>query len=914
MRFLEEIAKELIAVKGSDFSSVVVVLPSKRGGLFLRKHLASQLQKAFIPPLVSTPTELFSQWSKYRVGDPMELMFLLFESYQSVLGNRAEPFDRYLRWGQMLQTDFNDIDRYLVDTRALFRDLRNIKAQEIEIEGWSFEGEDLSRNQERYLEFWNEMPAIYAAYKKRLQERGLAYGGMLYRDVAENVAERVGTESKEYWFAGFNALSTAEQVIINHLCETEKAQVFFDADPFYLDDKDHEAGMFLRRFRTQWKGRGFSFLKEHFKSEKSIEILNVPGNVAQARIAGQILSEEGGGTETALVLANEQLLLPVLNSLPEVVDKVNVTMGFPLRSSDLFQLYLLIIELQRSRIDANGKDKGGVYYRPFLELLFHPVIRQYLGREASLIRDAVHRERRVFVTDKDIERYGGDEFASIRFLLKPWGDFPSDALRSFVVLNDLLRDFYLHRKKDKLALEYVFHLSSAIDKLKVICEKYPYVTEFHSFRTLLRNYVSQLDISFLGEPLDGLQLMGMLETRGLDFEKVILLSVNEDVLPKSRWEHSFILYELKRYYGLPTYKERDAVYAHHFFRLLQRADKVWLIYNSDPENFSSGEKSRFVLQLQEELPKYYPKISIRERIVQLPMDKHDISVSGIEKTEEIINRIKEHLQSGVSPSALNKFVTCPLDYYYRYVLGIKEDEELDEVSDHAVVGTVVHGVLEQQYKELIGKEVNPETVKQFRKESRRLAREELKKHAGSVVEEGAYYLLLQVAMSFLDNFYEAELDTLETNSIQILSIEEKLSAQLEVDGLAIKISGKADRIDVCNGVLRIIDYKTGKFESKDVSVKVGSEILDKGKALQLLAYAWMRKKMNQDETLPISAGIFPLRNSEEVALLEFGKSTQLNESAFTAFEDAIRQLVGQLLDPAQAFVHDPDSRHCSMCE
>lgn len=913
--FLHDIAEILIRNHGADFSEVGVVLPSKRSGLFLKKHLSELIGKAFFPPRIVTMTELFSEWSGLKAGDPSELLFLLYESYCEAEKEKAENFDRFLRWGNMLLNDFNDIDRYLVNTTAIFRDLRNIKSQELEIESWSFEEQELSENQERYLEFWNSMPVIYEAYNKRLDEMKLAYSGKLYRDVAENIVERTKNENRHFYFAGFNALSNAEQKILAYLADSGKADLFFDADPYYTDDPQHEAGMFFRRIRSAWKGRGFELMKEHFrKGPKKIEIINAPGNIAQARVAGQILSEKGDVSDTALVLANEQLLLPVLNSLPESVGKVNVTMGFPLRSSDLFQLYQLVLDLQQSRKDAGGKDKGGFYYRPFLDFLFHPVIRQYLGNEAETIRKQITERKKVFITNSDLQKFSSKRFNSLLFLVMPWKNFPADALDAFVMLNDLLRDFYLQELPDPLALEYVFHLNKVVERLQELCKKYPYISEFHSFRSLLRQYVLQLDISFVGEPLEGLQLMGMLETRSLDFKNLVLLSVNEDVLPKSKWEHSFILYEVKRYHGMPTYKDRDALYANHFYRLLQRAENVWLIYNSDTESFSGGEKSRFVQQLQEELPRYNPEVNIRERILRLPVNSNS-PVRGVKKTDAILSAVRQHLANGISPSALNSFVACPLNFYYRYILGIKEQEEMDDVSDHAIVGNVIHRVLEQQYTPFIGKTITTTAIEKMRHEAADLALEMLGKEVGAAnVEEGNYYLLHRVAHRFLDHFYTEELLDVAGSSITILGVEETLEREFVRDGLVVRIKGKADRIDLRNGVVRIIDYKSGNFSRTDIQCSNEEDIRKKAKALQLMSYAWAYIGHSDRRHLSISSGIYPLRSAMPVECLSVDKKSVFTADDFLHFEDVMLDVVQEMLDPESDFVHLPESRFCKLCE
>jgi len=913
LTFLNEIATILIRDYGSDFSNIEVVLPSKRAGLFLKKHLSDQLKKSFFPPQIVTLTELFSRYTPLHIGDPAELLFVLYEAYSEIEKEKAESFDRFLRWGNMLLTDYNDIDRYLIDPKLIFRDLRNIKTQEMEIEAWSFEEGELSQNQERYLEFWLNMQPIYEVFRRRLKEKSIAYSGMLYRDVAEHISEVFVASEKKFLIAGFNAFSASEQKIIEWLIDQDIARIYFDGDPYYIDDPNQEAGLFLRRMKKQWEGKGFELVKSHFaKGKKSIHVLNAPGNVAQARIAGQVLSE-AGTADTAIVLANEQLLLPVLNSLPVTVDRVNVTMGFPLRNSDLFQLYYVVLDLQQARKDENGKDKGGFYYRPFIEFLFHPIIRNYLGQEAEQIRLDITERKRIFIADKNLNEYAKGKFSFIHFLVEDWKNFPVDAMSSFERLNEILREEYLHIHPDKLALEYVYHMSSAMDKLRSMLQKYPLVKEFHSFRTLLRQYVSQLDISFVGEPLDGLQLMGVLETRSLDFKKVIMLSVNEDVLPKSRWEHSFILHEVKKYHGLPTYKDKDAVYANHFYRLLQRCDEAWLVYNSDPESLSSGEKSRFVQQLTEELPAYNPEVSITEKTVRLKSGEYS-GIKSVEKTEEVLQRIRQHLENGISPSALNTYLNCSLDYYYKYILSIKEQEELDEVSDNAIVGNVVHHVMEHFYKDFIGKQLQVQDIDTMLNNYPETALRYLKQEAGSAqVDQGNYLLLYQVSLSILEGLLKMEREVVRQHELIILGIEEDLGQDLNTPHGVIRIKGKADRIDLLDGQVRIIDYKTGKFEARDVHANRDKDLGSKPKALQLLAYAWCYQR-NHPEVNIVQSGIYPLLKKEELCLLTIEKNANLQGEDWDFFETEINRIVAEMLDPNVSFTHTEASTFCILCD
>lgn len=926
MRFLEEIADKILQADHKNLSAVAVVLPSRRAGMFLRRYLADRIQKPFFPPQLLTFNDFLFLYTKKRIAELPELLFLLYEVYVEITGEQAESFDKFSKWGQILLSDFNEIDRYLVDPKKVFTDLRNIKLQELEIESWSFHNEALSENQERYLEFWKGLPEYHAKFAEKLAAKKLSYAGMLYREVAENIDDLIRQHPFGHtYFAGFNALSASEMKIISSLHKAEKASLFFDADKWYTNDGDHEAGLFFRKLRNQWGDYGFEFMSDYFATvPKKVKVISTPGNVAQARVAGEILQEmsaEGNYSDTALVLGDENLLLPVLNSFPEQLSKVNITMGFPLRTSDYFQIIHLLFELQ-STLKNSSHSGLHIYYRPFLNLILHPVIQDFLEGEVDLIKSYIEENNKIYLDNESFANISGPKVNQLLFLLLQWKNIPQDPVNDLQRLNDLLSAFYVEKKRDKLTLEYIYHFSHIIQQLKNVCMQYDYLRETNTLLNLFRQYVSQSSISFFGEPLDGLQLMGMLETRALDFRKVIVLSVNENVLPKSKQEHSFMLHEVKKLYGLPTYREKDAVFANHFYRLLQRAEEVYLVYNSDTDALQGGEKSRFIQQLEQELKQVSPDSSIGHFVAK---PDHESRLGGeflVQKTPEIIDKIKKHLVFGISPSALNKYLECPLNYYYRYVLGLKEADEVDEVADHAILGTIIHEVLETFYLPLEGKVISADNVKAMLKEMDTETRKQFRKHAGfASVEAGMNHLVFLVAIEFIQNFLQSELSQIENGKvITLLKTETKIEAQVNVftgrEEIPVKISGKADRIDWVDQQIRIIDYKTGGFQKTDIDIADTGVILQgkKGKALQLLAYAKMFHSTFPENEKAITSGIVPLKYKVPVyEELKLNKQSVIGESEFKGFEQLLTDIVMEMLNENIPFSHKKSAQFCQLC-
>ncbi len=921
--FLGQLAAYILEQHPHDREQVAVVLPSRRAGLFFRKHLSQRIGKTFFPPQIITISELVETLSGQRLANATELGFILYEAYRETEGETAEPFDRFSKWGQILLSDFNEIDRYLLDAEKVFADLRNIR----EIEHWSFLREDLSPNQQQYLLFWNRLYKYYLAFQQKLETAGITYQGKLYRTLATQ-AETLGPQLPytKVYFAGFNALSASEEKLIDTWMKQGKADIFFDADAWYTDNEAHEAGLFFRRIRQKWGEAKFRWKNEFFSTRKGrIEITGAPGQVAQARVAGQLLEQLSAKAplhDIALVLADESLLLPVLHSLPDAVSRVNITMGYPLRLSDYFALFQALFSLhEHNRLREDGAYR--IYFRDFLDVLQQPVVRGFLGDEALEIEQELIRTNRVYLRSADLKRIGGPRFAQLRFVVEPWENIPSDPLATFEKLNLLFRDWYQHTAPDKLALEYVFLFSRITESLREMCTRYPYVQELPVFKQLFRQYVAREDIAFFGEPLEGLQLMGMLETRALDFRKVIVLSVNEEILPRPKFENSFIPFDIKSRYNLPAYREKEAVFANHFYRLIQRAEEVYLVYNTDQDTFGGGEKSRFILQLEQELPALNPQIELVNRTVQLPATTAAMQAQAMPRDSFSQARLLSLLSGGVSPSALSTFIRCPLDFYYRYLAGIRQAEALEESADEALLGEVVHTVLDEFYRPFCGKVLRAADVKAMQTRVETATSAAFRKHFGeATIAEGRNHLVYRVAVLYLDRYLSAEAGFLE-NSLEALTIlhteytlEAPLTLNLPSGEVQIRLKGNADRIDKLGDTYRIIDYKTGRTEPRKLVVSDWNKLVvspEMAKSLQLLCYAYMYRYANPSHS-PLLSGIASLRSySLGLMPVKTGDTAWISEETWPLFTEAITALVTAMYDASIPFAHNSESRFCELC-
>jgi ATP-dependent helicase/nuclease subunit B len=928
--FLEQFTAHITAKHGDQISDVCVILPSQRAGLFLKTHLSRQLEKTIWSPRIITIHEFIESICEYEILDTTSLLFELYDTYKQIEGEEAEPFEKFSKWGGMLLADFNEVDRYMISAEQLYTDLRNIK----DIDNWSFHEEELTESQQNYMSFWEKLGIYYDRLNEKLEKSGRTYEGKAYKMIASNMQKyRSEITDEKIYFAGFNALSNAESNIINYLRDIGKAELFWDMDSHYVDNKAHEAGLFYRRYKKHWKNNQFNAeFNDISTTEKNINIIGVPQNVGQAKVAGDILSkiETDDFRSIALVLADENLLLPTLNSIPDNVKTVNVTMGYPLKNTPLHTLFDAVFTLhENARRFGGSEEDHRFHYKDFLKIINHSYFRGVLvtDENAHLAKDIsaqIFGTNKVFISKADLAEFAEEAFDRISFLFTQWQKFPNDPLQCFHQLIGLLKDhFGKDDGKNKMELEYLYHYAKAIKKLQTLFDRYAFIDELSSFKSIFHQTVSASSLAFFGEPLQGLQLMGMLETRLLDFETVILLSVNENTLPKAKQETSFIPFDLKKFHRLPTYQEKDAIYAYHFYHLLQRAKNVYLLYNTENDDFGSGEQSRFLTQLQHELPR--ENITIKEQVLSIPVVQNETKPLSIPKDAAISWRLDSLLEAGLSPSALSTYINCPMDFYFKYILGLREADEVEETIEASTLGSFVHGVLEELYTPFVNKNVTVPDVKAMLPKVEKLTKKQFKSKYGGKSQEwkfGQNFLILKVAMKFIERFLRSEIKLLEETGQELLikSLEESHEAEIEVviDGKTKKalLRGNMDRVDVFGRTLRIIDYKTGTTATRDVNVKELTDVATDSKyskSFQLLTYGLIYSKQHP-QLHNFTSGIISLKNlSNGLLNVNIDKNDQLNSEVLGHFEVVIKQLIASMYDTHTHWEHNEDSDYCKFC-
>lgn len=864
--FLHQLAREILNNYSDDLSELTIILPNKRAKVFLLNELKKLVSDNIFAPEIISIEDFIQDIAGIRSIDSVELLFEFYEVYLSVTETtKQEPFETFANWAKTLLQDFNEIDRYLLEPDKILKYLENIK----EIEHWAVDINKRTELIDNYLVFWKKLPEYYHSLYHYLSNKGIGYQGLIYREAVENLNFfSENNSNKNYVFAGFNALNQAEEKIIQHLLAQGNAKIYWDIDETLLYDTFHDAGLFQRRFKSSWsyyKTNPYEWISNEYSEEKNIQVIGTSKSIGQAKIAGDIIkkhidSNHSNLQNVALVLGEENLLLPVLHSLPAEIDALNITMGFTSKNNPAQLLIAKLFKLHTNALTRNAASYV-MYYKDVLDVLTHPLIEPYI--KADELIATINRNNFTFITHKKLEELYQFDNQLFSLLFQKWDSNSITVLETIAqILLKIKSNLSYENEDEKITNAFVYAVFKVINKMITYFSAHQKIDDIKTLHAIYKQIIDLAEVSFEGEPLNGLQIMGVLESRVLDFETVIITSVNEGKFPAGKSTNSFIPYDVKREYGLPTFKEKDAIYTYHFYHLLQRAKNVYLIYNSDSEGFDAGEKSRFITQLEvEKRPKH-----------KLTFDFYNPNVPNIayqpivvEKTASVLNRLKEIAEKGFSPSSLTTYIRNPIQFYFQRILRISETDEVEENIALNTLGTIIHGTLEELYKPLIGKiliendikscikSIDDEVLKQFK-----LVYKE------GEIKKGRNLLAFEVAKRNVLNFLKLELEAIQNgDEIQIIALEQTFERLLEDNRLPfpILIKGNVDRIENRNGKIRIIDYKTGKVDKSSVTLKEWNGLTDEiknDKIIQVLAYAFMYEK--EEKGLEIEAGIISFKN------------------------------------------------------
>jgi ATP-dependent helicase/nuclease subunit B len=944
--FLRKISDYLFSSFGENMDEICVVLPNRRGGLFLKQHLAAKFSGPAWAPSIFSIEDFVWHLSGLQQTDLAEQLFIFYSVYKKSEGEKAESFEAFCKWAPTLLADFSEADSCLADTEKLFGNLSDIR----EIENWSLGETTLTDFQKQYLHFWERIGSWYAEYKRTLLAENKGYAGLAYRAITTRITQDdPGLRWKKIVFAGFNALNPAEEKMIATLRESGRAEVLWDADHYYFDNPAQEAGKFLRKQRGKilnretFAGVPFEHLEDRLsKEEKTIVVTGVARMVSQAKAAAHFLESIGEekkySPSTAIVLADELLLLPLLHALPESAAHINITMGFPLRNTPLADLVHIIFRLQENAERFNIHSREGelkFYHQDLIRLLRHPYIRKMFAGTGvtEKAEKAISKFNVVFASPGQLVRYVTDKtddadakekivtaFAPFLEFLIPWKN-TDEALDGLTRAIGLLRPVLTQTDPGKFNLEteYLFQLSLIVKRAHTLHLRWKIATDIKSLRALVTQQLSATTLPFFGEPVAGLQVMGFLETRTLDFENVILLGANENILPGARTQPTFIIYELRKFFGLPVWNDRDAIAAYNFYRLLQRAKNIFLVYNTDTDTFGNKEKSRFITQLLHELPAINPNVKITEAVFDagIPLAAEPPRPIRIPKDEAVMQLLEQVAEKGLSPSLLNSYRSCGLQFYFHYVAGLREPEEVEETIGADTLGTIIHGALEEIFKPLVGKPLTADALEAAKKIVPHTCDAMFAKHYAA--EESSYgknLLAKRIAVRYLLNYLETEKKNLKL-AVSVESLEADLAYTIILpNGKSVKLSGKADRIDRADSFIRLIDYKTGKAEQKELRITEWNQVLEEpgiGKGFQLLMYAWLYSRMKQS-SVPVQSGIISFRKLKQGFMkVETPEGETLMPETLDRYEETLVRLVEELFDPQKEFYQTENLESCRIC-
>jgi len=918
--------KLLTEFSPEELHSVDIVVPSQRIALHIKKELATQLMQHVFLPNIKTINVFIGEFYKQKPIDKLSALFELYQSYCKVFKN-PDSFDTFLSWGNQILSDFNDIDKYLLDEKNVFGNLKSIK----EIESWSFNSEELSETQKKFLLFWEQLGELYKVYNDDLASKGLCTVSKIYLELANEPYKyfKDFKQSKVYFLA-FNALSKSEEQIFKYFTKSGLGECLWDADVYFVNDKQQEAGLFIRKYK-EWSTVSDELLsKELQNGAKNITIFPAKSNIDQVNCISKIISDNPGFNQrnSAVVFADEGLLRPFLNVIPDAIERMNVAMGYPLNQSYSFTLLDVIFKTLKSI--ARYRNKKHLYYKDF-ELLFkNEMVQTFLRHKkcdfSSLIRK-VQQYNYTYIPQAFIEEHLGDTIELFNFVFFNEQQTINDILEHIVNLFQEIRKSYLELKTDVIEREALYKLLLDLNKVKEYLSEFPYLETVEGLRIITSQVLAAETIPFFGEPLQGLQVLGLLETRGLDFENVVLVSCNEDILPKSSFSDSLMPNDLRVYFGLPTKIEKDAIFAYYFYRLIQRAKNVFLVYNNGiSERLSSNEKSRYLLQIEKELVITNKQCVISEIHYDFERNPTLSSHPEIIKDAHYFERVDAYLKSGISVSAINNYFSCPKDFYVKYILRISEEKDIEETIESSTYGTIIHEVLEtlyQKHSPLITKDAVLSMKKEY---SEILEATFLRYFPGENFREGKNHLQYRMAHYSLQAFLDKEQKEIETSgAISIIGLEETYSFSIKVatsqGEKEVLFKGNFDRIDQIGDAIRIIDYKTGVVKDSDLNINL--EQLEKNpKALQLLFYQYLFFKdqrfvaNNRTQKDKVVCGMISFKKlNQGIFSLTLDKRPleEINDDCFETLHHFLVQWIEELYGKETPIMHNPDSKYCEFC-
>jgi CRISPR/Cas system-associated exonuclease Cas4 (RecB family) len=949
--FLQDIARHVYSEHKDDLSDISIVFPNKRARLYFNKYLSQLTEKPLWAPGYYTINELMEELSGLQIADPLALVFELYAAFREVTKSQ-ERFDDFYFYIEIMLSDFDDIDKYLIDPKDIFKNLANIKniesyfnyltGEQIEVirRFWNtFDAENISEDQKSFLSLWDSMYNIYMSFNNRLRNRKLAYEGMAYKEVIDKINRNTLEEpdTRKYIIIGFNALNLCERQFFRHLRNTGKGEFYWDYDKYYTDNNIHEAGYFLRDNIKEFPPPSGLLSHDNIsKKEKNISFISVPSNIGQAKVIPQCLKKAGELSnidlnKSVIVLADENLLLPVLNSLPEEIEEINVSMGYPFKETPVYALIEKLADINHNA--RKGKDgKIRFYHKDVIALLKLPVFKDIMKNEADALIKSITGRNKVLI--------GKDELHTNEILVSIFQDIDNPLTVPAYILKILKSFIDIHRQNTsgtdvaaRVEIDFIYHAYTYIQRFNEIIKNTDIEFTASTLFRLLEGILRNLSIPFSGEPLAGIQVMGILETRTLDFDNIILLSMNEDIYPKSAGIPSFIPVSLRYGFNLQVPEHQDAIYAYYFYRLIQRARNIFLVYNTRTDGLSTGERSRFLHQLY-----YEPAFNVNEESYTYDISpfikKPVIATKKAIDSNMMRGYISQHSPLCLTPSALNTYLDCPLRFYFRYIAELKEPEEITENIDPAIFGSILHKAVNIMYKPYVNEHVNENTINKII-ENKNIYESAI--NEAFIIEyfrgqdknskidiTGRNLIIKEVIKKYVSRILEIDKTYCP---FRIIDLEKHYEAYIPVvignKDVRLRIGGTIDRIDEKEEKIRIVDYKTGKVESSFNSIDSLFDHTDPARnsaAFQALMYSLIYMLNKGDVTIVPS--LYRMRDTFDkdfdyrLILKKDGKDVNpVNDFRLLSeeFSRQLQQSVSEIYNDKKEFTQTDDLKVCKFC-
>ena len=941
-RFLAQCADFVYRKHNTELHKICLVFPNRRSGVFFSSYLQKLIEKPVVAPEITTIGELFAGYSVYNQPEKLQLISLLYNVFKKQT-QTTETFDQFYFWGEMLLSDFNDIDRYLVDAKDLFTNVANLKEIDASFDYLTEEQKEALKQfwgsvavrdrkefQENHAQIWEKLYPVYDGFKKSLKEKSQAYPGMADRLVIEELtANKLSFQFEKYYFIGLNALNECEKRLFRYLKNEEKADFLWDYDVFYTNDPVNEAGKFMRENLLNFPPPDdFGLKTSCFSDPKNIELVAVSSNNGQSQQIPVFLDKiqkepVSGFDETAVVLADESLLFPVLGAIPESYETINVTMGYPVRNSMVHGFLFLLIRLLKNKKVADNSEIT-VYHRFVTDILRHQLLSTIETKTVNSFLAEVQSHNKITIKLAEIN------FSDIHKSIFSVPQKVQDYSRYFLQVLSAVHSVFSNNENESILTEIINSVYNAVEKLDSLVESVANELETPFSETvyfrLFNQYLNGETVTFEGEPLSGIQVMGILETRCLDFKNLVIIGLNESKWPRTYTAASFIPHNIRKAFALPSIEEQDAMYAYYFYRLIQRAENISATYNVVKDGIQTGEMSRYGYQLLFDSPHKPVKKNLDFSFAAGKIQP--IVVAGYETlSKKLLD--KNSAEFPLSPSAINAYLQCNLRFYFKYLAGLPEPDELKEEIDGAIFGTIFHEVLEELYTPFVGKMITVADFEKMQHDRIRLDNLILRKirkvylkqpeDAGSFIPEGKTILFFENLKIYIDKLLNIDR---ETAPFQIVSLEKsyKTSIAVEIDGEArqIFVGGKIDRIDKVNGEMRIIDYKTGNVGSLSITgveeLFSKNEKTPKKEVLQALIYSLVVQESTNETA--IKPAIFSLRklfadNFDPTIKMD---KTELTISAIKEeFTEKLKILLREIYTSTGSYEQTPHIEHCQYC-